>query len=128
MEKMALIVAKKQNKNHRTRYLKSAGHPFALSFLTICSQRCVTPPFSLSPGGNGEAKTSSNFRRYPGRSCYYPNGTEGECLQGRDCIKERRDLVGYHNILRCSDDGNVDVRNEICCPLRLPGEKDTLDN
>ena len=102
-------------------------------FVNTSDPTVVTPSplFSLSLGGNRQAKTrgeesSDEYLRYPGRVCFNDNDVKGECLHRNQCAKERQEYFGYNKTLECPPHIRRDRNNRICCPFLPPGENKSL--
>ena len=77
----------------------------------------MTHLVSCSPDGKGVAKITGDYTRYPGRTCRYDNGVEGECLLEHKCSKEEQEISGYNSTWKCPKHMDMYRNYRICCPF-----------
>ena len=110
-----------------------ADPPVSILPVNAADRNIVTTLVSSSPDGKGVAKITGDYRRYPGRTCRYDNGVEGECLLDLKCSKEEQEASGYNTTWKCPEHTDMDRRGRICCPflgreISYAGEGKELSN
>ena len=94
-----------------------ADPPVSILPANTADRNIVTTLVSSSPDGKGVAKITGDYTRYPGRTCRYDNGVEGECLLDLKCSKEEQEASGYNTTWKCPEHTDLDRRGRICCPF-----------
>ena len=110
-----------------------ADPPVSILPVNMADRNNVTTLVPSSPDGKGVAKITGDYTRYPGRTCRYDNGVEGECLLEHKCSKEEKEVSGYNSTWKCPKHMDMYRNYRICCPFLgkenlQEGEGKTLSN